>query len=106
MWRGDRNEVLDGDSNPAPAHRALAGQPGQGLPGGRDHAVVARHWPSIAASAVGLLAILAAAGYDAGFVRDGTNSASLGMALATGVALLCYIIGLFVASRPAPARPA
>jgi hypothetical protein len=68
-------------------------------------AVIARHRPSIAASAVGLLAILAAAGYAASFTRDGTNSASLGMALATGVALLCYIIGLFVASRPEPARP-
>jgi hypothetical protein len=62
-------------------------------------AIIARHRPSIVLSAVGLLAILAAAGYGASFVHDGTNSASLGMALATGVALLCYIIGLFVAGR-------
>ena len=52
-------------------------------------------------SAVGLLAILAAAGYGASFVHDSTNAASFGMALATGVALLSYVIGLFVTRRPA-----
>ncbi len=61
--------------------------------------VIARHRASIVTSAVGLLAILAAAGYGASFVRDGAAGASLGMALATGVALLCYIIGLFVTGR-------
>jgi hypothetical protein len=60
---------------------------------------MARHRASIVTSAVGLLAILAAAGYGASFVRNGTNAASLGMALATGVALLSYIIGLFVTRR-------
>jgi len=67
-------------------------------------AVIARHRPSIAASVVGLLAILAAAGAGASFTSDGTNGASLGMALATGVALLCYIIGLFVATVSAAGR--
>ena len=61
--------------------------------------VIARHRASIVTSAVGLLAILAAAGYGASFVHDGAAGASLGMALATGVALLCYIIGLFVTGR-------
>jgi hypothetical protein len=61
--------------------------------------VIARHRASIVASAVGLLAILAAAGYGASFVHNGSNAASLGMALATGVALLCYIVGLFVTGR-------
>jgi hypothetical protein len=60
---------------------------------------IARHRASIVTSAVGLVAILAAAGYGASFVRNGTNAASLGMALATGVALLSYIIGLFVTRR-------
>jgi hypothetical protein len=64
-------------------------------------AAIARHRPSIVTSAVGLLAILAAAGYGASFVHDSTNAASLGMALATGVALLSYAIGLFVTRRPA-----
>jgi hypothetical protein len=54
----------------------------------------------------GLLASLAAAGYGASFVRDGAAGASLGMALATGVALLCYIIGLFVTGRASPPETA
>jgi hypothetical protein len=66
-------------------------------------AIIARHRPSIVLSAIGLLAILAAAGAGASFVNDGTNGASLGMALATVVALLCYIVGLFAATRPDPA---
>jgi len=61
--------------------------------------VIARHRASIVTSVVGVAAILAAAGYGASFVRNGSNAASLGMALATGVALLCYIIGLFVTGR-------
>ena len=61
--------------------------------------VIARHRASIATSVVGLLAILAAAGYGASFVRNGSTAASLGMALATGVALLCYVIGLFVTGQ-------
>ena len=65
--------------------------------------VIARHRASIVTSAVGLLAILAAAGYGASFVHDGAAAASLGMALATGVALLSYIIGLFVTGRAGPA---
>jgi len=68
--------------------------------------VIARHRASIVTSAVGLLAILAAAGFGAGFTRDGSAAASLGMALATGVALLSYIIGLFVTGRaPSPGTP-
>jgi hypothetical protein len=65
--------------------------------------VIARHRASIVTSAAGLLAILAAAGYGASFTRDGSAAASLGMALATGVALLSYIIGLFVTGRAGPA---
>jgi hypothetical protein len=68
-------------------------------------AVIARHRPSIVLSAIGLLAILAAAGAGASFVNNGTNGASLGMALATAVALLCYIIGLFVTTVTAAGRP-
>ena len=64
-------------------------------------AALARHRASIVTSAVGLLAILAAAGYGASFVHDSTNAASFGMALATGVALLSYGIGLFLTRRPA-----
>jgi hypothetical protein len=69
-------------------------------------AVIARHRPSIALSVIGLLAILAAAGSGVSFVNDGTNGASLGMALATAVAMLCYVIALFLVGRADPAGPA
>jgi hypothetical protein len=59
-------------------------------------AVLAGRRPIIALSGVALLAILAAWGSGAKFVGDMANSASLTMALATAVALLCYVIILFV----------
>jgi hypothetical protein len=68
-------------------------------------AVAARHVPVITLSAVGLLAILAAASSGARFVGTGQNGASLGMALATAVAMACYAVSLFVlGGRPARAR--
>jgi len=68
-------------------------------------AVIARHRPVIVTSAIGLLAIIAAAGSGASFVNDGKNGASLGMALATGVAMLCYIVSLFILGRPSRRGP-
>jgi hypothetical protein len=62
-------------------------------------AIAARHRPVIVTSAVGLLAIIAAAGSGASFVNDSAIGASLGMALATGVAMLCYLISLFILGR-------
>lgn len=59
-------------------------------------AVLTARRPIIALSGVALLAILAAWGSGAKFVGDMANSASLTMALATGVALLGYVIILFV----------
>jgi hypothetical protein len=68
-------------------------------------AIIARHRPVIAAAAVGLLAIATAAASGFSFVRDGTNAASLAMALATGVAMLCYALALYLVRTPAT-RPA
>jgi hypothetical protein len=67
-------------------------------------AIAARHRPVIVTSALGLLAIIAAAGYGASFVSDSANGASLGMALATGVAMLCYLVSLFILGRPRAGR--
>ena len=53
-------------------------------------AVLARHRALIATSAVGLLAVLAAAGGGMAFVKNGQDGASMAMAVATGVAMLCY----------------
>ena len=64
-------------------------------------AIIARHGPVIAAAAVGVVAIATAATQGFSFVRDGTNAASLAMALATGVAMLCYAITLYLVRTPA-----
>jgi len=66
-------------------------------------AIIARHRPIIVAAVVGLLAILAAAGFGSSFVNRSTTGSSMGMAMATGVALLCYIAALFILGR-APRR--
>jgi hypothetical protein len=68
-------------------------------------AIAARHRPVIVTSAAGLLAIIAAAGSGASFVSDSAIGASLGMALATGVAMLCYLVSLFILGRPSQRGP-
>lgn len=59
-------------------------------------AIAARHGAVIAASAVGLVAILAAAMSGVSFLKDGADGSSMAMALATAVAFLCYTVCLFV----------
>jgi hypothetical protein len=55
-----------------------------------------RHRPLIWLSAVSLLSILGAAAGGAAFVNSGSGGASLGMALLTGVALLCSVLSLYI----------
>ena len=50
----------------------------------------------LATSVVGLVAILGAAGAGSSFAQDGANGASLGMAIATAVAMLCYTVNLVI----------
>jgi hypothetical protein len=61
-------------------------------------AIMARNVTLIVTSAAGLVAILAAAFFGSGFTDKLTNGYSLGMALATAVALACYTVGLFATS--------
>jgi heme A synthase len=63
-------------------------------------AVQARHRPTIATTVVGLLVILGAFGAGSSFARDGSNGASLGMALLTAVAMLCYAWNLVILGKP------
>jgi hypothetical protein len=56
----------------------------------------------LAVASVALVAIIVAWLSGARFVGDAADGASLAMALATGVTILCYVIILFVAPRPAP----
>jgi heme A synthase len=53
----------------------------------------------LAASIVGLLAIAGAAGAGSSFAGNGANGASLGMAIATGVAMLCYAANLVILGK-------
>ena len=63
-------------------------------------AIMARHGPVIAAAALGLVGIVVAAGQGFSFVHDSTNAASMGMAGAGCVALLCYAVVLYLARPP------
>jgi heme A synthase len=47
-------------------------------------------------SVVGLVAVIGAAGAGSSFAQDGANGASLGMAIATAVAMLCYTVNLVI----------
>ena len=62
--------------------------------------VLSRNRALIAASAVFLLALLGAASSGASFVNSGKDSASVSMAMLTGVALICSLISLYVAGFP------
>jgi hypothetical protein len=63
-------------------------------------AIQTRHRMIMATSLISLLAIAGAAGSGAAFVRTGSNGASLGMALLTGLALLCFIANLYILGSP------
>jgi hypothetical protein len=67
-------------------------------------AVQARHTPTIATTVVGLLVILGAFGAGTSFTRDGSNGASLGMAVLTAVAMLCYAANLVILGKPGAGR--
>jgi hypothetical protein len=58
-------------------------------------AVLARHRASIAASAVGLAAIIGAAFSGTSFVSSGHDGSSMAMGTLALVALLCYCVNLF-----------
>jgi hypothetical protein len=60
--------------------------------------VMARHVGAIVASALGLLALASASAAGASFTSSGDAGASMGMAVMTGVALLCYAVNLYSVS--------
>jgi heme A synthase len=62
-------------------------------------AIQARYAPSIATTVAGLVVILGAFGAGSSFARDGSNGASLGMALLTAVAMLCYAANLVILGK-------
>jgi uncharacterized membrane protein HdeD (DUF308 family) len=56
--------------------------------------IMARHRLAIVTSAIGLIAIIAAAGSGVGYLSNRDAGSSLGMALATAVAMLCYAVAI------------
>jgi hypothetical protein len=68
--------------------------------------VMSRRRPLIWLSALTLLAVLGAAVNGAAFVGSGGNGSSLGMAMLTGVALLCLALSLYVTGAPGAVPPA
>jgi hypothetical protein len=65
-------------------------------------ALLLRRPAVVVPSALGLLSIIGAAFSGAAFVDKGQNSASMTMAVLTGVALLCYAVNIYL--LPAPAK--
>jgi heme A synthase len=53
----------------------------------------------LASSIVALLAILAAAGDGSAFANNGDNGPSLGMAIGTAIAMLCYAANLVILGK-------
>jgi hypothetical protein len=64
-------------------------------------AVMARHPVAIALSALGLFALAFASATGASFASSGDPADSMGMAVLTGIGLLCYAANLYVLSPPA-----
>ena len=58
--------------------------------------IIAHSTVMIVTAAVALLAIVGAAFSGASFVNDGKASGSMAMAIMTGVAMLCYVLNLYL----------
>ncbi len=56
--------------------------------------ILVRHWGLIAASVIGLLAMIFASVAGTGFTSTGADSASMAMSVLTGIAMLCYAANL------------
>jgi hypothetical protein len=58
----------------------------------------------LASTVIALLAIIGAFGAGVSFTHNGANGASMGMAVATGVAMLCYTANLVVLGKRTGSR--
>jgi hypothetical protein len=66
-----------------------------------SQAALARHRGAVAASALGLFALAFADVTGASYASSGDAADSMGMAVLTGAALLCYAANLYLLRRPA-----
>lgn len=67
---------------------------GLGALGVAVQSILVRHWGLIAASVIGLLAMIFASVAGTGFTSTGADSASMAMSVLTGIAMLCYAANL------------
>jgi hypothetical protein len=84
-------------------HAVLGLLLGLGALGVAAQSIFVRHWGLIAASVIGLLAMIFASVAGTGFTSTGDDSASMAMSVLTGIAVLCYAANLSML-RPG-ARP-
>jgi hypothetical protein len=69
---------------------------GLGALGMAAQSILLRHWGLIAASVIGLLAMIFASVAGTGFTSTGNDSASMAMSVLTGIAMLCYAANLYL----------
>lgn len=69
---------------------------GLGALGVAAQSILVRHWRLIAASVIGLLAMIFASVTGTGFTSTGADSASMAMSVLTGIAMLCYAANLYL----------
>ncbi len=69
---------------------------GLGALGVAAQSILVRHWGLIAASVIGLLAMIFASVAGTGFTSTGADSASMAMSVLTGIAMLCYAANLYL----------
>jgi hypothetical protein len=87
-------------------HATLGLLLGLGALGVAAQAILIRRLALVAASVVGLVAMIFASVAGTGFTSTGDTSASMVMAVLTGIALLCYAANLYLLRAPAPAEQA
>ena len=58
--------------------------------------ILVRHWGLIAASVIGLLAMIFASVAGTCFTSTGADSASMAMSVLTGIAMLCYAANFYL----------
>jgi hypothetical protein len=104
----DHGKGVGSDISNGPAwlsvHVVLGLLLGLGALGLLAQAVFIRHWGVVGTSAVGLLSLVFASVAGAGFASTGDASASMAMAVLTGVALLCYAANPYFLIRPGAQR--
>ena len=69
---------------------------GLGALGVAAQSILVRHWGLIAASVIGLLAMIFASVAGTGFTSTGADSASMAMSVLSGIAMLCYAANLYL----------